>query len=65
MSTNRQAETSASPWRAPLLFAVVILLIVLWFAVRLVLRERKRRRLGLPDPDARVLLRWADRTYGF
>ena len=29
MSTNRQAETSASPWRAPLLFAVVILLIVL------------------------------------
>lgn len=29
MSTNRQAETSASPWRAPLLFAAVILLVVL------------------------------------
>ncbi|MBB1491984.1 MULTISPECIES: branched-chain amino acid ABC transporter permease [unclassified Paracoccus (in: a-proteobacteria)] len=29
MSANRQAETSASPWRAPLLFAAVILLVVL------------------------------------
>ena len=29
MSTNRQAETTASPWRAPLLFAAVILLVVL------------------------------------
>ena len=30
----------------------VILLVVLWFAVKLVLREKKRRELGLPDPDA-------------
>lgn len=30
----------------------VILLVMAWFAVRLVLRERKRRALGLPDPDA-------------
>jgi len=29
MSVNRQADTAASPWRAPLLFAVLILLIVL------------------------------------
>ncbi|MVT71451.1 hypothetical protein GPL21_41480 [Bradyrhizobium pachyrhizi] len=25
----------------------------------------KAQRVRLPDPDARVLLRWADRTYGF
>ena len=31
MSTNRQAETSASPWRASLLFAAVILLVVVAF----------------------------------
>ena len=28
MSANRQADTTASPWRAPLLFAAVILLVV-------------------------------------
>ena len=25
----------------------------------------KAQRVRLPDPDARVLLRWADRSYGF
>ena len=30
---------------------VLIILIVLWFAVKLVLREKKRREMGLPDPD--------------
>lgn len=25
----------------------------------------KAQRVRLPDPDARVLLRWAERTYGF
>ena len=29
----------------------VIALVMLWFAVKLVLREKKRRELGLPDPD--------------
>lgn len=31
---------------------VVIILVVLWTGVKLVLRERRRRALGLPDPDA-------------
>lgn len=30
---------------------VIIILVVLWFAVKLVLREKKRREMGLPDPD--------------
>jgi flagellar biosynthesis/type III secretory pathway M-ring protein FliF/YscJ len=33
----------------------VILLVVLWFGIRLLLRERKRRALGLPDPDREEL----------
>ena len=30
---------------------VVIVLVVLWVAVRILLRERRRRAQGLPDPD--------------
>lgn len=28
-------------------------------------RGLKAQRVRLPDPDARVLLRWADKPYGF
>ena len=34
---------------------VIILLVAAWFGIRLLLRERKRRALGLPDPDAKEL----------
>ena len=34
MATNRQAATSASPWRAPILFAVLAILFVLEGTVR-------------------------------
>lgn len=30
---------------------VIIALVILWFLVKLILREKKRRELGLPDPD--------------
>ncbi|MGO1259295.1 MAG: DedA family protein, partial [Brachybacterium sp.] len=33
----------------------VIALVILWFVVRLILREKKRRELGLPDPDEKYL----------
>ncbi|WP_299299263.1 DedA family protein [uncultured Brachybacterium sp.] len=29
----------------------LIALVILWFVVKLILREKKRRELGLPDPD--------------
>ncbi|MGP9734128.1 DedA family protein [Brachybacterium sp. AOP42-C2-15] len=33
----------------------VVALVILWFVVRLILREKKRRELGLPDPDEKYL----------
>lgn len=33
----------------------IIALVILWFLVKLVLREKKRRELGLPDPDQKYL----------
>lgn len=29
----------------------IVALVILWFLVKLILREKKRRELGLPDPD--------------
>ena len=33
----------------------IVALVILWFLVKLILRERKRRELGLPDPDQKHL----------
>ena len=29
----------------------IVALVIVWFVIRLILRERRRRELGLPDPD--------------
>ena len=33
----------------------IVALVILWFLLKLVLREKKRRELGLPDPDQKHL----------
>lgn len=33
----------------------IVALVILWFVVKLILREKKRRELGLPDPDEKYL----------